>query len=273
MIYTPSNREMDERAKENLKAPTMIKHISKARLDQIHMFGGGNSKILELEKKYGNYLFVPLALPIFELPENEHFMSWWNSNKEVTKKLDGDIVFDGYGITPFDTVDLITEIGSQWWNNNNKGSSFKQEFPKLWQQFHDQLPCDKLLRLTLWSSRHAIHEHRDTAEYVDLPASYRIKLYDENSEETLYLYDNTLQPYTSGDPYMLPRAPDTNSFVWNNLRCKHGSVFNEGNRKIIAFAFGLTNLNRYEELMDKSISTYSKYCITSNNSIKNYVNI
>lgn len=271
-MYTPGDRELHEREKEKEKAPTMVKHISLARKEQIQLFAGGNPKILELEKKYGKYLFVPLALPIFELPEKEHFMSWWESNKEVTKKLDGDIVFDGYGITPFDTVDLITEIGTQWWNSNNRSDSFKTEFPKLWQQFHDQLPCDKLLRLTLWSSRHAIHEHRDTAEYVDLPASYRIKLYDENPEETLFLYDNTLQPYTSGDPLMLPRAPDTNSFVWNNLRCKHGSVFNEGKRKILAFAFGLTNLDKYETLMDRSINNYSEYCLTSNYSTENYVN-
>lgn len=272
-MYTPDDKALEEREKEKLKANTMVKHISNARLEQIKLFGNNNPKIFDIEKKYGKYLYVPLALPIFELPEKEHFMSWWNANKEVTQKTDGDIVFDGYGITPFDTVDLITEIGTQWWNNNNRGESFSKEFPKLWQQFHDQLPCDKLLRLTLWSSRHSIHEHRDTAEYLDVPLSYRIKLYDENPEETLYVYDNPLQPYASGEPTMLPRAPGTNSFVWNNLRCKHGSTFNEGKRKLLAFAFGLTNVEKYEHLLETSINTYADYCITSNNSIENYVNI
>jgi predicted transcriptional regulator YdeE len=272
-MYIPNSKTLIEREKESNKSKDIVHHISAARREQLATFGSNDPRILEVEKKYGKYLFVPLALPVFELPNQEHFLSWWKDHMHVTKKLDGDAVMLGYGIDPFETVDLITEIGNQWWEKNNKGEEFQKEFPQLWQQFNDNLPCTKLLRLTLWSSRYEIQEHRDSAEMVDMPISFRMKLYDENPEETLYLLDNPMQPYTCGEPHMLPRAPNTNSFVWNNLRVKHGSVFNPNHRKILAFAFGLVDFERYTQLIETSINTYRDYCITSNNSIENYVNI
>lgn len=272
-MYTPTDKAIVEREKEKFKADEIIRHISTARKDQIHLFANNDPKIRELEEKFGKYLYVPLALPIFELPDKDHFLAWWKDHMAVTKKLDGDAVFSGYGITPFETIDVINEIGNQWWESNNHQDSFKKEFPHLWQQVHDNLPCDKILRFTLWSSRHEIQEHRDSAEYVDMPVSYRIKLYDENPSETLYVLDNPLRPYSNDEAVMLPRVPDTNSFVWNNLRCKHGSIYNPSHKKVLAFAFGLTNIKKYEELMDRSVNTYRDYCITSNYNTENYVNI
>ena len=272
-MYVPNSKTLVERQAEQLNSQTIVDYTSANRKEQLAMFTNNDPRALEAERKFGKYLFVPLALPIFEMPYKEHLLSWWKQTMQVTKKLDGDTVMMGYGIDPFETVDLITDIGNQWWETNNRGNDFKQEFPHLWQQFNELLPCSKLLRLTLWSSRYEIQEHRDSAEMVDMPVSFRIKLYDENPEETLYLFDNPLQPYESGTPHMLPRAPGTNSFVWNNLRVKHGSIFNPGHKKILAFAFGLVDIERYYQLLETSINTYADYCITSNNSIENYVNI
>ena len=272
-MYYPNEKTLQEREIEKADTNRLIRHMSSSRKEQLDMFTNNDPKVLEAERKYGKYLFVPLALPIFEMPEKEHFLSWWKDTMQVTKKLDGDAVMSGYGITPFETVDLITEIGTQWWETNNKGDAFRKEFPHLWQQFNELLPCRKLLRLTLWSSRHEIQEHRDSAEMVDMPVSFRIKLYDENPEETLYLFDNPMNPYSCGEPHMLPRAPNTNSFVWNNLRVKHGSIYNPAHKKILAFAFGLVDFERYHKLMETSINTYRDYCISSDYSTENYVNI
>jgi hypothetical protein len=272
-MYIPNSKTLIERENERNNANNLVKHISATRREQLEIFTNNDPRVVEAERKYGKYLFVPLALPIFELPDQEHFLSWWKDNMYIAKKLDGDAVMSGYGIEPFETVDLITEIGNQWWEKNNKSESFQKEFPQLWQQFNENLPCTKLLRLTLWSSRYEIQEHRDSAEMVDMPVSFRIKLYDENPSESLYLLENTLQPYTNGTPHMLPRAPNTNSFVWNNLRIKHGSVFNPNYRKILAFAVGFLDIEKYTQLLETSINNYEDYCITSENSIENYVNI
>ena len=274
MIYIPDEKALQEREKEKANADKFIEFISEQRKQQIGLYGAaGAQRHSDLENKYGKYLFVPLALPIFEVPDKEHFFAWWSSHMAITKKLGGDAVMSGYGITPFETIDIVNEIGNQWWEANNQRESFKSEFPKLWQQFNDYLPFDKLLRLTFWSSRHAIQEHRDSAEFMDAPGSLRVMLYDNNPEETLYVFDNPLSPFESGEPHMLPRAPGTNSFVWNNLRVKHGSIYNPGHKKVLAFAAGLFNIDKYEELMENSLNLYKDYCITSKYSIEQYVNL
>ena len=270
-MYTPDQKAIEEREKEKLESEKHIAHMSAMRKEQIKLFGNNDPLIYDLEKTYGKYLYVPLALPIFELPNSDHFFSWWKDNMAITKKLDDDVVMKGYGITPFETVDIITEIGNQWWETNNKQESFKKEFPHLWQQFHDYIPI-KILRLTFWSSRHEIQEHRDSAEMVDLPASMRIMLYDNNPEETLYVLDNPLSPYVTEKAEMLKRAPGTNSFAWNNLRCKHGSVYNPGHKKVLAFAAGIFDVQKYGDLLERSVNTYKDYCITSKYSIENYLN-
>jgi hypothetical protein len=177
---------------EKAKADSVISYISAQRREQINLYGPHSHRHSGIESKYGKYLFVPLALPVFEVPDKEHFFAWWNTNMAVTKKLDGDAVMSGYGIAPFETIDIVNEIGNQWWEANNQRESFKKEFPKLWQQFNDYLPLENILRLTFWSSRHAIQEHRDSAEFMDTPGSLRVMLYDDNPEETLYIFDNEL---------------------------------------------------------------------------------
>lgn len=271
-MYTPDEKALQEREREKAEANKLSEFMSSNRKEQIAIFGQGNPKAFELEKKYGKYLYVPLALPIFELPDKDRFFAWWNEKMQITKKLDDDAAMKGYGITPFETVDIVNEIGNQWWESNNQKDSFIKEFPTLWQQFNDHLPLQKILRLTFWSSRHAIQEHRDSAEYVDMPVSFRIMLYDDNPEETLYVFDNPLKPFESEPAEMLKRAPGTNSFVWNNLRCKHGSVYNQGHKKVLAFAVGIMDFEKYEELMERSVNTYKDYCITSKYSFENYLN-
>ena len=156
---------------------------------------------------------------------------------------------------------------------NMQTDSFFKEFPNLWQQFNDLLPIDNILTLHLWSSYKPFTEHRDPGEVIDMPISFRIKLYDENPEETLYFFDNPTQPHVYGEDTMVPTAPNTNSWVWNNLRVKHGSVYNSEYKKILVIATGVINAERYEELMDTSISTYKDHCVLSKYSLENYVDV
>jgi len=271
-MYMPSDKDLQARIKEEAGSKELVSYISNVRRDQIHQYFNNDPRMLELEKAYGKYLYVPLALPVFEIPEKEHFLHWWNSNFTIPSKLKADEIFKEYGMSPFQAIDIIHKIGDHW-DVNLKTESFKKEFPKLYQQFFDQLPSDNILKITLWSSIKALPEHRDTGEVVDSPMSFRVKLYDENPEETLFVFDNPLQPYSCETPTFLPRAPDTNSFVWNNLRVKHGSVYDPAYKKILAVVVCPIDIERYSSLMETSINMYKDYCIVSNNSIENYVNI
>jgi hypothetical protein len=269
--YIPNERALAHREKE--QADSQLRdHLTYQRRDQIKNVFNSDPRLFEAEKKYGKYLLVPLALPIFEVPDSDHFMYWWKKYAIRPVKQHGDYVASGTGYSPFESIDLVQKVGNDW-NLNLQTDNFKQEFPYLWQQFYDQLPCDDLLVINLWSSVRPFTEHRDSAEMIDAPNSFRIKLYDENPEETLFVFDNPITPYRCEEPVFFPRIPTTNSYMWNNLRVKHGSVYVPGYKKVLAAIVGLVNPDRYESLMKKSIETYSEYCVQSNYNIENYVDV
>lgn len=270
----PSEQSLIERQRNRdpIVNADLINFMSENRKHQLSMFANNNPKFLELERKFGKYLLVPLALPVFELPDTEKFLAWWNKHCTVPTKMQGDVTMKEYGMNPFEAVDLLHTIGSDW-GLNLQTESFKSEFPKLYQQFFDQLPCSKILNITMWSSIKRLPEHRDSSEYIDIPAAFRIKLYDENPEETLFCFDNPLNPYSIGETKMLPRLPNTNTYVWNNLRVQHGSTYDPKYKKILAVVIGVPDPDKYEAILTNSINMYGPHCLVSNNSIENYINV
>lgn len=259
---------------EEKKNPTeLIQFLSKVRNEQLTTFCSHNiNEMKELERKFGKYLFVPLALPVFELPDKDHFFHWWDRHAIKPQKVVSEHLSPETGYSSAEAVDLIEKF-KHYWTPNMQTDSFVKEFPKLWQQFNDLLPIDNILTLHLWSSFKPFTEHRDPGEVVDIPMSFRIKLYDENPEETLYIFDNPTKPYSCGEDIQIPRVPNTNSWVWNNLRVKHGSVYTPGYKKILVIATGVINVERYEELMNTSIDTYKDYCVVSKYSLENYIDV
>lgn len=272
MKYIPSENALTAREQHYNDSSKLLNHLSSQRKFQLDHFLKNNPKAFEIEQKYGKYLLVPLAVPLFEIPDKDHFMTWWEAHAIRPTKQKGDYVASDLGISPFESVDLLQEIGDDW-NLNLQTESFKKEFPKLWQQFNDSFPCDKLYSINLWSSVQPFTEHRDSAEMVDFPASFRVKLYDENPEETLFVFDNPSNPYTCEEPTFLPRLPSTNTYVWNNLRTMHGSVYDQKYKKILAVVAGQVNLDRYDELLSRSTAIYKDNCLISKHSLENYVNI
>jgi hypothetical protein len=261
------------RAREKENPSELIEHLSSQRKNQIETFFPNNkNKILELERQFGKYLLIPLALPKFELPDLEMFKHWWSKHSISPEKLVSETLSPEVGYSSAECVDLIEKIQSRW-TPNMQTDNFKKTFPKLWDQFHDLLPIDEFLNLHLWSSVMPFKEHRDPGEVVDIPVSFRIMLYDDNPEETLYIFENTTMPYEYGEIKQPPRLEDTNTWIWNNLRVKHGSIYNPGYRKCMALSTGVINIKKYESLLNASIAKYKEHCIVSNNSLENFVNV
>lgn len=261
------------RKKEKEDPSDLIQFLSNERERQLNTYFAHNrSDIEELEKKFGKYIYVPLALPKFEIPDNSQFLSWWDKhsirpNKTVSEELSPETNFSSA-----EAVNLIQKI-KFYWDANVQTDNFKTEFPHLWQQFNELLPFDDILSLTLWSSFKEFKEHRDPGELIDIPMSIRIMLYDENPEETLYIYDNPTKPYECEPIIQLPRSPGTNSRAWNNLRVKHGSIYNPKYKKIMGIVTGLVSPEKYEKLMNDSINIYKDDCIVSKYALENYVNV
>jgi hypothetical protein len=263
---------IEMRAEEQQNPTELINFLSNTRHDQLTTYCSHNmDEINELERKFGKYLFVPLALPVFELPDTAYFLNWWSRyatrpNKIVSEKLSPDTNY-----VAAEAVDLVEKY-KHYWTPNMQTDNFIKEFPSLWQQFNELLPFDDIITLHLWSSFRPFGEHRDPGELLDMPMSFRIKLYDENPEETLYFFDNPTKPYSHGDDTAVPSVPDTNSWAWNNLRVKHGSIYKPGYKKILVIATGILNPKKYEDLMNASISKYKEHCVLTNNTLENYVN-
>jgi hypothetical protein len=270
--YVPTENALREREKERNDPSRLIDYLTTSRETQIKQFFNNDPVINELEKKYGKYLLVPLAVPLFELPDEDHFMHWWKTHSIRPVKQKGDYVADVTGYSPFESVDLIQEIGDDW-NLNMQTDNFKKEFPKLWQQFNESLPVSRLLVLNMWSAVQTFSDHRDSAELFDFPGSFRIKLYDENPENSLFVFDNPTKPYHCEEPTFLPNLPTTNTYMWNNLRVKHGSVYDPQYKKILGIGIGLIDPKRYDEVMGRSVELYKDHCLVSKNSLENYVDI
>ena len=133
------------------------------------------------------------------------------------------------------------------------------------------MPFKEIWRIRLFSSTKAVPIHRDHSKFIDFPGAFRIMLHDTNPTSTLNLIDSPFKKPTKN--FILPRLDDTNSFAWNNLRTKHGSLFNKNYTKILAVLdYGEIDVGKYISLMDRSISKYRDYVMLSNNSINDYIN-
>jgi hypothetical protein len=274
MRYEPTENALAARAREAADSSKLVEHISTQRKFQIENFLGNDPKVYDIEKKFGKYLAVPIDVPKFELDDPEHFKDWYFKHAIKPVKQNGDYVAQVTGpeFSPFYSVDLIQKVGDDW-DLNMHTDEFKKEFPKLWQQFHESLPVKDILTLNLWSSVQTFSEHRDSAEMWDGPNSFRIPLYDENPESTLYVMDNPTKPYNVEDTFFLPQLEETNTYMWNNLRCVHGSVKNDNYSKILAVVIAIVDLEQYETVLNRSIEKYKDHCLVSKYTIDNYVNV
>lgn len=272
MEYIPSENALNVRKNEEQDSSKLVEHLSTQRKFQLEHYFKNDPRMFEMEKKYGKYLMVPLAIPKFELEDPDHFVDWFFKHSIRPVKQKGDYVAPDKGFSPFYSVDLIQEVGDDW-NLNMQTDNFKQEFPKLWDQFHETLPVQKILTLNLWSSVWDFNEHRDSAEMWDCPNSFRIPLYDENPSNTLFVMDNPTVDYKVEETHFLPTLEDTNTFMWNNLRCMHGSRKTEEHKKIMAVVIALVDPDKYDTLMSASVEKYKDYVLESKYQITDYVNV
>lgn len=234
---------------------------------------------LEAEKRFGNFSFVPLDIPVIK---DDLFVEWYWENAKPIKKLNSDAATHRKDLESFVSVD-VAEEGS-WaltlknpfqypWTLNYR-TDFSKLFPRLTEQLYEYFPVKTLDSYAIWSSIEPIPAHRDDAVFLDFPSSFRIMLHDENPSPTLYVEEykpNNNIPIIDTKKYV-PKLDDSNSFIWNNLRVRHGSD-HIGNRKILViFRYFLLDWEKYFSLMDRSIIKYSDHCLKSNLNLNDFTN-
>lgn len=228
--------------------------------------------LVNLEKEYGKYMFVPLMLPPIQALDKEKFVDWYFSIAKPVRKIKPDIAGDGKSsYSHFLSVDSPHSISEGIWETNISKDIFKV-FPELVEQIM-QLPFRVIPHFALWSSTLPINEHRDHGAWLDLPMSFRSMLHDENARSTLYLREDPMVKQTP-NKFVLPRLNDTNTFVWNNLRTMHGSVHSSDKRKILLIFSNPSIIPaKFKSLLDVSIDRYKNQLFTSPLDISNFVNL
>lgn len=256
---------------------TRKEEFSQLRLEQINGYPKNLREIiLKCEQRWSQLLYTPLAIPKFY---DEALPEWYFKNAKPVYKIKKDVATDNVGHSGFISVNVYPdgapkETGSVWTINDH--SEWIYKFPKMYQQIMDTLPFKKIKSFQMWSSTHRVAAHTDHSVFIDCPLSFRIMLYDENPVPTLALQESL--PDDSWDinrPFFCEFPEETNSFVWNNLRTKHGSRHDSKNRKILAI---IQNVDidwiKLDQLLDKSESAFDKkYQLKSHRPITDFINL
>jgi hypothetical protein len=242
----------------------------------------GDPVYSELEKTYGKYLLIPFDVPKIVPHDVGKFVDFYDLHAKFAVKMQGDIAEDllkddrPEGKTPYRSIDSCASTNKMIWAKNHVPEIFT-EFPELFEQIHDYFPfLDRGFMWTMWSSAKDIIPHRDLRSMLDMPIRLRIKLYDDNPEESLSLQ---LAPVDKPIPetYRLNIPQDTNSFAWNNLRTRHLSKYTHRHMKILFISFANYSgikMNQYVDLLDRSIAKYPKNVIVDTHThISDYIHV
>jgi len=224
-------------------------------------------------EQWGNYCLIPLDIQRFEYPD---LVEWFFQKALPTYRTKSDSFYRTTGQTQFDAVDVIPDNSYQ---EDNYAINLRQDFMTDFKYVYDRImecfPFTSLSRIRMWSSTKDIPYHNDYNKFIDFPNAFRIMLYDENHSQTLSLIPSLPdRDIDINKKFFIPRLSSTNSYVWNNLRIKHGSKFFQGKRKIVMILdrYDL-DIDRYNTLIKNSVDKYQAECLMSNESIEKFVDI
>lgn len=236
------------------------------------------------EQKYGRYMYLPLDIPRIEPNDKAAFKKWWvEASKPISRKYKteeaGDLDYEGNGI--FNAINSNGSMSRAW--EINKRADFLELFPEIATNL-DKFPFDKPPEFTIWSSNRTVKAHRDIGPgggpWRDLPCAFRVMLYDENPEPTLGLIEaptgEQIAKFPSfEDPrvFRIKRPADTNSFAWNNIRAIHFSNYEPPLFKcLMILSNTMFNLDKYEDLIERSISKYKDLVFESRRPLNDFCN-
>ena len=237
-------------------------------------------KCPKLIEKYQGIAALPFDIPRFEPDSWSDFWEIWNSeNQKVWRQhLDRGAVgaaapemdltqWDGLSL--FELPELYT-LGA--WGTKICQPMIEAN-PKLISNLLESLPFVKTRSIRLWSSHTVIRLHRDDnmpsslSPYLRFPTEIRVMIDDKNPRETFWLAchkkykPNEEAKIPDNERYYVHLPAESNTFAWNNEDYLHAADYIEGHRKILVVIKGWIDVDRFEELMDRSIERFPNYVI------------
>jgi hypothetical protein len=232
-----------------------------------------------LGEKYKGITALPLDIPKFELDDAQAFWQTWNSTVDKVSRQAIDRGAEGsvnpsLDLTQWDGLALYEDeklLKDAAWKTKVSQELAKSQ-PTYLQRILDELPFVRIRSVRLWSAHKAIRPHYDGNMPPELdgvmrfPTEIRIMLDDQNPKETFWLCSSSkYKPSTpnvpEADRYYVKLPADTNTFAWNNEDYLHGADFDPQYRKILVVIKGWVDVDRLEELLDRSIVKYADHVI------------
>ena len=238
------------------------------------------SQCPRLIEKYKGIAYLPLDVPKFELDNPEEFWRIWHEEKENVARqiIDRGAVgtkspslehtqWDGLAL--YEDQRLLNDAA--WRTKVSMKLAYSQ--PRYLTRIFEELPYVRIRSVRLWSAHKTIIAHYDGNMPPELdgvmrfPTEIRIKLADQNPKETFWLCSsekykpNSKKRVPKSSRYYIDLPKDSNTFTWNNEDYLHGADFDPKYRKILVVIKGWVDLNRLEELLDRSIAKYPEYVI------------
>lgn len=235
-----------------------------------------------LIEKYKGIVTLPLDLPKFELDDAITFWQIWNEevapvarqhiDRGALGKDNPSLAFTQWdGLALYEDTSLISKAA---WNTqvSNRLADSQSNYVSA---IKELLPFSRVRSIRLWSANRTVAPHYDGNLPASLdgvmrfPTEIRIMLHDENPGPTFWLTEASKhQPQTEvpqDQRYYVSLPNETNTFAWNNEDYLHGADFDPQYRKILVVVKGWVDLERLEQLLDKSIKRYYNHTIRNNN--------
>jgi len=255
-------------------------YFTKERLLSLSIWNEKIERIKHLENKFGNICLTPLDVPKIQSINHEKFVSWFYKNCKPSIKQNPDVATKAVGYSKFKSIDLIPDnfdTKNRVWSKNPI-SNFHKLWPDLWEQMHEYLPFECIKGFTIWNSTDDILPHRDPGIFTDFPVSFRILLNDNDPNINLFVGEC----FPNADLFNLSVSKgfnnklDTNCLTWNNLRTVHWSKKTIGYDKILLIMLpwvNKINLDKYEQLIEKSLVKYQQQILKSKSPLDNWIDI
>lgn len=240
-----------------------------------------------LIEKYQHIPFIYLDVP--KIIPDDNFIECWLENTVVVKRLQ---TSEAFPYSPEEAARLKKERGDKWQNewdereanfqgislvpntspNSMRWSQFVvdgyKNFPKLMDQMHTYFPLKRINQIHCWSSQRQIGLHRDGFDqWPGIPSSLRILLHDTNPGPTFWMqpipkekqgwgYEKIDKDPTQVKVLDFSRAPETNSWAFNNYNFVHAAEKDQDYWKILGMITGQWDWQGFEKLIDRSIEKY-----------------
>lgn len=232
------------------------------------------NRMYDLEKKYSDIGWVPLALPKFELNDIDKFKEIWERESiEIKRANDPDDIadFKGMHITCNCTLDFnlhdLYKDGRLTTSQISNTDRFQQGrevvgvytkklykdrfFFDLVSQVMDTFPIAEISNMMILEPIKNVAPHKEQSWSWRCPTEFRIMLHDENPTPAVYIVDDT------GTKSYINLPSDTNSFCWSNGMHYYGIDYhNKPSYQLVVSA--VWSPNKMDALLEHSIEKYKR---------------